>query len=147
MGRIISRRSRPNTITLYNYVSTANSVATYQRTVIERVYLDPTYQHRLAQKGVATQDTAQLIIDTRDMATTSNRVYMSAKAWAALATKTGYFTFNPATDFFVDGNVADTMPSVTKQQMIAKYTCISVTSVATPASDSDSVVTIEVLGR
>ena len=47
----------------------------------------------------------------------------------------------------LDGNVADTMPSVTKQQMIAKYTCISVTSVATPASDSDSVVTIEVLGR
>ncbi len=145
--RIISRRARPHKITLYNLASSAGGVATYQRTVIDRVLLDESYQQRLAQKGVSTADTAQLIIDLRDIDVTSNRVYSPAKEWTALADKTGHFTFNPTSDFFVAGEASETMPSATKQQMLAKYKCFSVTNVATPASDQSGPIVLEITGR
>lgn len=145
--RIISRRARPHKITLYNLISTAAGVATYQRTVIDRVLLDESYQQRLAQKGVSTADTAQLIIDLRDVTVTDSRTYLPAKEWTAREVKTSNFTFNPVSDFFVTGEVSDTLPSMTKQQMVAKYKCFSVTSAATPASDQSGPIILEILGR
>jgi len=145
--RIISRRARPHKITLYNLVSFASGVSTYQRTVIDRVLLDESYQQRLAQRGVSTADTAQLIVDLRDIDATDDRTYLSAKEWTALADKTARFTFNPVNDFFIAGEVNDTLPAMTKQQMIAKYKCYSVTSAATPASDQSGPVILEITGR
>jgi|WetSurMetagenome_2_1015567.scaffolds.fasta_scaffold21493_3 hypothetical protein len=133
--KVMSRRSRPALITLYNYVSATSSVATYQRTYIQRVSLDLAYQMKLAQRGVSTTNTAALMIDLRDITTTSNRTFMTYEAWAALTTKTGYFTFNTANDFFVVGEAAETMPTTTKAEMLAKYRCYSITGVSIPASD------------
>jgi len=128
--KIISRRARPSTITLYNLVSTTAGISTYQRTVIERVYLGTGYDQRLSQRGVSTSDKAQLIIDTRDIAVTSDREFLDAKSWDALTDKAGHFTFHTANDFFVEGNVADTLPTETKATMQKKYQVFSITSVA-----------------
>lgn len=127
--KIISRRARPHKVTVYNYVSSVAGVATYQRTVIDRVYLDTGYAQRLSQKGVNTSDKAQLIIDLRDVET-NGRTYLAPLDWAALADKTGNFTFATANDFFIVGEVEDELPSLTKAQMIQKHQCFSVTSVS-----------------
>ncbi len=134
--KVISRRARPYNITLYNYVSTASGVMTFQRTYIQRVSLDLAYQMKLAQRGVSTTNTAALMIDLRDITTTSNRTFLTYEAWAALATKTGYFSFSTANDFFVIGEAAEIMPATTKAEMLAKYRCYSITGVSVPASDS-----------
>jgi len=140
--KTISRRARNKKITLYNLVSSAAGVSTFQRTVINRVYLDTGYAQRLSSRGVATQDKAQLIIDLRDMATTSNRAFMPYKDWAALTDKAGHFTFNAGGDFFVEEEVTDELPAMTKQQMQVKYPCFSVASVADPADNL-----LQIIGR
>lgn len=147
--KIISRRARPYTITLYNYLSATNGVATYQKTVIEHVYLDIAYQQRLAQKGVSTNDTAQLIIDLRDIKTTNNRTFIDYQAWKQLTSlqKLLYFTFAIKEDFFVVGEAIETLPDTTKKDMIDKYQCLSVSSVAIPASDKSGAVVVEVVGK
>jgi hypothetical protein len=134
-------------VTLYNYVSATSGVAAYQRTVIERVSLDLAYQMKLAQRGVSTTNMVSMMIDLRDITTTSNRTFLTYEAWAALTTKTGYFTFNTANDFFVEGEATETMPTTTKAQMMAKYRCYSVTSTAIPASDSGIPIILTVTGK
>jgi hypothetical protein len=145
--KVISRRARKSNISLYNYVSTTSGVMTYQRTYIQRVSLDLAYQMKLAQRGVSTTNTAALMIDLRDIVATSNRTFLTYEAWAALATKTGYFTFNTANDFFVVGEAAETMPTTTKAQMMAKYRCYSITGVSIPASDSGTPIILQVTGK
>lgn len=147
MSKIISRRARPHTVTLYNFVSSTNGVATYQRTVLKRVLLDTTYQKRLSQRGVTVSDTAQLIIDLRDISATSDRIFKDPVAWGLLTDKTGSFTFSPKTDFFVQGEVADTLPTETKGTMQKKHPVLSVTSLGTPASSSSATTIIEVLAQ
>ncbi len=149
MAKIISRRARPHTITLYNYLSTTAGVAAYQRTVISRVSLDTNYQQRLSQRGVATEDTAQLIIDLRDIDATNDRTFLPAQAWQQLTAvqKALYFTFGATNDFFIQGTATETLPTTTKQQMIAKYQCFGVTAAGIPASDSSGPVIVEVTGK
>jgi hypothetical protein len=145
--KVISRRARPCNITLYNYVSTTSGVATYQRTYIQRVSLDLAYQMKLAQRGVSTTNTAALMIDLRDIVATSDRTFLTYEAWAALTTKTEYFTFNTANDFFVVGEAAETMPTTTKAEMMAKYRCYSITGVSIPASDSGIPIILSVTAK
>jgi len=120
---------------------------TFQRTYIQRVSLDLAYQMKLAQRGVSTTNTVSMMIDLRDITTTSNRTFLTYEAWAALTTKAGYFTFNTANDFFVVGEAAETMPTTTKAQMLAKYRCYSVTGVAIPASDSGAPIILTVTAK
>ena len=145
--KVISRRARPFNVTLYNYVSTSAGVMTFQRTSIQRVSLDLAYQMELAKRGISTTNTASLIIDLRDIDTTSNRTFLTYEAWKALTDKSDYFTFNTNYDFFVVGEAAETMPTTTKAQMLAKYRCYSVTSVAIPASDSGIPIILQVTGK
>ena len=145
--KIISRRARPYNITLYNYVSTASGVMTFQRTFIERVSLDLNYQMRLAQRGVNTTNTASLMIDLRDIETTNDRTFLTYDAWAALTDKTGFFTFNTANDFFVVGEATETMPPTTKADMLKKYRCYSITGVGIPASDSGIPIILSVTAK
>jgi hypothetical protein len=145
----ISRRARPHSITLYNYISTTAGAAAYQRTVIDRVYLDTGYQQRLAARGILTTDKAQLIIDLRDIDTTADRTFLPVEDWNLLsaAQKASYFTFAAANDFFVRGVATETLPATTKQQMMSNYRCFSVTAADVPASDSDGAVILEVTGK
>jgi len=147
--KTISRRARPHNITLYNYLSTAAGAMAFQRTVIKRVGLDTSYQQRLSMRGVSTTDTAQLIIDLRDIQTTGGRTFISIVGWKALtdAQKAQHFTFATDKDFFVQGEVPDMLPIVTKQQMQSKYQCLSITSAAIPASDHAEPVIVEVLAK
>ena len=147
--RKISRRARPHTITLYNYLSTTDGTATYQRTVIARVYLDTAYGKRLSERGAVTTDTAQLIIDLRDIDVTSSRTFMPAADWGQLTAvqKAQYFTFDTKNDFFIDGTATETLPDTTKKDMILKYQCFSVTSADVPASDQDEPVIVEVTAK
>lgn len=140
--KTIGRRARNKNITLYNYVSTASGVATYQRTVIDLVYLDTGYAQRLSSRGIATADKAQLIIDLRDVATTDDRTYLSYKEWSAATDKLNHFTFWTANDFFVEGEAAEVLPAVTKAQMQAKYQCFGISSVSAP---DDNV--LQIIGR
>lgn len=130
--KTISRKARTSTITLYNYVSTTNAIATYQRTVIKNVYLDTGYAQRLSQRGISVTDRAQLIIDIGDLQTTNDRVYKPYIEWQTLTDKTGYFTLSSTNDFFIEGDVADTLPSETKTTMMKKYPVYSVSSVSDP---------------
>ena len=145
----ISRRARPHTITLYNYISTTAGAAAYQRTVIQRVCLDKDYQQRLSQRGVATTDKAQLIIDLRDIEVTANRIFIEPESWILLTAqqKALYFTFQVANDFFIDGTVTDTLPPKTKAEMQTTHRCLSVTSTGIPASDSAGPTLLEVTAK
>lgn len=140
----ISRRARPHTITLYNYLSTTAGVAAYQRTVVKRVYLDLSYQQRLSQRGVATEDTAQLILDLRDTEATGDRTFISPWDWALLTTeqKALHFTFMTQHDFFIANEVSETLPTATKQDMITKYQCLSVNSVSVPLVPAAGIVEV-----
>lgn len=141
----ISRRLRPDTITLYNYIGTDKAsgaaVATYQRTSLDRVCNDTGYAQRLSQRGVSTTDNAQLTIELQDYTATGGRTYLPYIEWKALTDKSGYFTFKATDDFFVSGNVTDTLPAETKGTMQQKYQVFSVTSV----SKTNSV--LSVLGK
>jgi hypothetical protein len=147
--RKISRRARPHTITLFNYVSTTAGIATYQRTVIQRVYLDEDYQQRLSQRGVATTDKAQLIIDLRDIEVTADRTFIEPEDWLLLTSqqKALYFTFQVANDFFIDSTVTDTLPPLTKAEMQKTHRCLSVTSTGIPASDRAGPALLEVTAK
>ena len=131
----ISRKFRTEKVTLYNFVSSTSGVATYQRTVIDLVYLDTGYAQRLSGRGIATADKAQLIIDLRDMKTTEDRTYLPYKEWSALADKSAYFTFWTANDFFVEGDAIEELPAITKAQMQSKYQCFGISSVSAPADN------------
>jgi hypothetical protein len=145
--KVMSRRSRPASITLYNYTSTTSGVMTFQRTFIQRVSLDLNYQMRLAQHGVSTSNTASLMIDLRDIETTSDRTFLTYDAWASLADKTGYFTFNTNHDFFVVDEAAETMPPTTKAEMLKKYRCYSITGIGIPASDSGTPIILSITAK
>jgi hypothetical protein len=145
--KVISRRARKSNISLYNYVSTTSGVMTFQRTLIKRVSLDLDYQMRLAQRGVSTANKASLMIDSRDIETTSDRTFLIYDAWAALINKTGYFTFNTANDFFVVGEATETMPTTTKAEMLKKYRCYSITGVGIPASDSGTPIILSITAK
>ena len=145
--KVMSRRARPYNITLYNYVSTASGVMTFQRTFIQRVSLDLNYQMRLAQRGVSTANTASLMIDLRDIETTSDRTFLPYDAWAALTDKTGYFTFNTNHDFFVVDEASEIMPPTTKAEMLKKYRCYSITGVGIPASDSGTPIILSITAK
>lgn len=140
--KVISRRARQHTITMYNYLSTTGGMMAFQRTVIKRVSLDTGYAQRLTQRGVSTTDAAQLIIDLRDIEVTDKRTFVPVEAWDTQEDKTKHFTFSTSKDFFIQGEVADLLPPTTKQQMQTKYQCFSVTSVAMPNSDI-----LQILGK
>lgn len=145
----ISRRARPHTITVYNYVSTTTGVATYQRTVLQQVQLDKGYQQRLSSRGVTTTDTALLILDLSDTPTTNDRTFIPAESWAALTAsqKAEHFTFRTSDDFFIDGTPAETLPDTTKVAMQVKYRLFAVTSVNDPAHDTTTPRVLEVTAR
>lgn len=140
--KTISRRARNKTVTLYNFVSSAAGVATYQRTVLSLIYLDTGYAQRLSARGVATQDKAQLIIDLRDFTATNARAFVSLREWVELENKADYFTISTQNDFFVEGEAVDELPTVTKQQMQVKYQCYGVSSVSVPDENI-----LQILGR
>lgn len=145
----ISRRARPHTITVYNYVSTTAGVATYQRTVLQQVHLDKSYQQRLSLRGVATTDTALLILDLLDTLATDNRTFIPAESWAALTTlqKAGRFTFRASDDFFVEGTSTETLPSTTKAAMQGLHRLFAVSQVSDPAHDTATAQVLEVTAK
>lgn len=145
--KIISRRARPYDITLYNYISTVSGVASYQRTLVKRVSLDLAYQQRLSQRGVTTSNEVSMMIDLRDIETTSNRTFLIYDAWNSITDKTAYFTFNTKYDFFVVGEAIETLPEETKTDMLKKYRGYSITSVGIPASNSGTPIIIQVTGK
>ena len=147
--KMISRRARPHIITLYNYLATSAGVAEYQRTVIKHVHLDTAYQQRLSQRGFATTDKAQLIIDLRDIEATDDRTFLPFSEWQQLPAgqKPQHFTFSISNDFFVHGIASEALPPATKQQLIAKYQCFSVTSCSAPASSFTAPTIVEVTGK
>ena len=147
--KTISRRARPHTITLYNYLGKTDGAAAYQRTVIERVFLDTSYGQHLSARGVVTTDTAQLILDLRDIETTDGRTFLPCEDWTRLTSvqKALYFTFATKYDFFIKGSALETLPDATKQDMIEKYQCLSVTTAGVPASDRDGPVIVEVTAK
>ena len=82
--RTISRRARPHTVTVYNYISTTAGAAAYQRTVLDHVQLDPAYQQRLTQRGIQTDDQAFMVLDLSDYTATNGRTFIAAESWPAL---------------------------------------------------------------
>ena len=147
--KTISRRVRPTTITVFNYISSAAGVATYQKTQIDMVHLDRGYRQRLNQRGIQTEDDALLILDLSDYTATSNRTFKEPEQWNALTTqqKAGHFTFKAPEDFFILGTATETMPNTTKSAMQIKYRCFAVSSATLPASDKAGPVILEVTGR
>jgi len=147
--KIISRRARPHTITLYNFISTTSGIETYQRTVLQFVYLDTAYQQNSLQRGISTDDTAQLIIELRDVIITNGRSFKPYTEWKKLSVidKANYFTFNVKKDFFIDGEATETLPDTTKAEMIEYYQCLSVTSVANPASSYNVPIILEITAK
>lgn len=145
----ISRRARPHTITLYNYLSVTGGVAAYQRTLIERVYLDLAYAQRLSQRGIATADTCRLILDLRDLKASGGRTFLEQKAWGQMNAdeKAEHFTFATGNDFFVMGEAEENLPSVTKAQMAAKYRCFGISSVAVAELAGGEAFIVEVTGK
>lgn len=145
----ISRRARPHTITLYNYLSATNGVAVYQRTFIERVYLDLAYSQRLSQRGITTADTCRLLLDLRDLKATAERTFVDQKDWGHLNAeeKAEHFTFATGNDFFVAGKAEENLPFATKAQMVTKYQCFSISAVAIPEFWSGEPVILEVTGK
>ena len=136
-------------MTLYNYTSTTAGVATYQRTVLNHVYLDKGYQQTLSQRGIQTEDQALMILDLSDYVATSGRTFVPAESWQALTTqqKALYFTFRAPDDFIIDGTASETLPNTTKAAMQVKYRCFGISSVAIPASDQAGPALVEVTGR
>ena len=147
--RIIARRARPHTATIYNYTATNAGVAAYQRTVLERVQLDTSYQQRLAQRGISTADTALLVVELRDLEATSGRTFVDAHTWGKLTAtqREAFFTFQPVNDFIIAGEVADTLPTRTKAEMLASYRCLGVTGVSMPASSETDPTIVEVTAK
>ena len=145
----ISRRARPDTVTIYNYVSSTAGVATYQRTVLERVYLDRAYQQRLSQRGVATTDAAQMIMDLSDVTATAARTFIAPERWPGLTAleKAQHYTFQTANDFFVEGTATETLPADTKATMQGKYRCYPIASCTLPASSHAAPVIVEVTAK
>lgn len=147
--RTISRRARPHTITVYNYISSTAGTATYQRTVLTQVHLDKGYQQRLSARGIQTEDRALLVLDLSDYTSTSNRTFIAAESWPALTAqqKALYFTFRAPEDFFLDGTATEELPTTTKATMQGKYRCFAVSSVSAPASDQIGPSILEVTGK
>ena len=143
--KVMARRLRPQTVTLYNYLGTVGGAMQFQRTLLGRVALNTAYQQALSMRGVTTTDKSQLTVDLRDVGT--NKSYLPYHEWLTKADKSGYYTFAQSNDFFVVGDVADELPPLTKQAMAGKYQVFSVTSCATAATDSDSPAILVVTGR
>ena len=98
---MISARLRQAIITLYAYMGVdALKKPVYSRQVIAGVFFDKDYQTAQEKRGIATKDTAQVIIDL---------------AAAPLAS----FPF-PVNSFFVEGECADTLPAKSKQEIAAE---------------------------
>lgn len=144
----MSRKARPDTVTVYNYVGTAAGVATFQRTVLERVALDRAYRQRLNNRGIQTEDAALLVLDLSDLQATDSRVFTTPEKWVALTTaeKAGYFTFGPQ-DFFVEGTAIETLPTDTKATMQTKHRIYAVSELGLPASDTAIAGQVEVTAR
>lgn len=142
----ISRRLRPATVTLYNHISTTAGVATYQRTVLKHVSLNTGYQQTLSKRGVSTTDKAQLILELRDL-DAGGRIYSPLPVWIAALDKTGLFTFAADKDFFVEGEVSDELPPMSKQQMQGKFQVFSITACNTPSTDGSAPVLLVVTGK
>ena len=143
--KVMARRLRPQTVTLYNYLGTVGGAMQFQRTVLGRVALNAAYQQALSMRGVTTTDKAQLTVDLRDV--DASRQYIPYHEWLTKADKSSYYTFAQSNDFFVVGDVADELPPLTKQAMAGKYQVFSVTSCATAATDKDSPSVLVVTGR
>ena len=98
---MISARLRQSTITLYTYTGVdALKKPVYSRQVIAGVFFDKDYQTAQEKRGIATKDTAQVIIDLA-------------------ATPLSAYTF-PVNSFFVDGTCTDTVPAKSKQEIAAE---------------------------
>jgi len=145
----ISRRARPHSITLYNYLSTTDGVAAYQRTLIERVYLDLSYAQRLSQRGIATADSCRLILDLRDINASCGRTFLDQKIWRQLSAdeKNYHFTFATGNDFFVAGEAEENLPSAIKAQIVAKHQCFGISAVAVLEVIGGEAVIVEVTGK
>ena len=131
--KVMSRRARPHTVTLYNYLSTTAGVASYQRTQLERVRYDSAYQQRLAKRGVATQDKVQLFIELRDVQATADRSYVQPKIWAGLTAqqRAAHFTLDVTHDFLVEDACSTEVPPGSKAGLQQGHDIIGITDVAT----------------
>lgn len=143
--KIMARRLRPQTVTLYNYLGTVGGAMQFQRTALGRVALNTAYQQALSMRGVTTADKAQLTIDLRDV--DANKSYLPYHEWLTKADKSGYYTFAQSNDFFVVGAVVDELPPMTRQTMAGKYQVFSVTSCATAATDINAPSILVVTGK
>ena len=143
--KVMARRLRPQTVTLYNYLGAVGGAMQFQRTVLGRVALNTAYQQALSMRGVTTTDKAQLTVDLRDV--DASRQYIPYHEWLTKVDKSGCYTFAQSNDFFVVGDVSDELPPLTKQAMAGKYQVFSVTSCATAATDSDKPAILVVTGR
>lgn len=143
--KVMARRLRPQTVTLYNYLGTTAGVMQFQRTVLGHVALNTAYQQVLSMRGVTTADRAQLTVELRDI--DANKSYLPYHEWLIKTDKTRFFTFSQSNDFFVVGDVADELPPTTKQQMQGKYQVFSVTSCMTAATDEAAPSILVVTGK
>ena len=143
--KVMARRLRPQTVTMYNYLGAVGGAMQFQRTVLGRVALNTAYQQALSMRGVTTTDKAQLTVDLRDV--DASRQYIPYHEWLTKTDKASFFTFAQINDFFVVGDVADELPPLTKQAMAGKHQVFSVTSCATAATDSNNPAILVVTGR
>ena len=143
--KVMARRLRPQTVTMYNYLGAVGGAMQFQRTVLGRVALNTAYQQALSMRGVTTTDKAQLTVDLRDV--DASRQYMPYHEWLTKVDKSVCYTFAQSNDFFVVGDVVDELPPLTKQAMAGKYQVFSVTSCGTAATDSNNPAILVVTGR
>lgn len=125
---MISARLRPATITLYAYTGVdAQRKPVYSRTVLAGVFLDKDYQTAQERRGIATKDTAQVIID------------LAATPLASLAF--------PVNSFFVEGECADTLPAKSKQEVAAERKVYEINRAWSPPCGRPEPATLEIYAR
>lgn len=125
---MISARLRQSTITLYTYTGVdGNKKPVYSRQVIVGVFLDKDYQTALERRGIATKDTAQVIIDLA-------------------ATPLSSYTF-PVNSFFVEGNCTDTLPAKSKQEIAAERVVYNINRASLPPNGREFPSILEIYAR
>ena len=91
------------TVTVYNrHYDTLTETEIWIPTLLEKVNLVLTKGANISQSGVENSDSAKVFIDIEEQ----SKPYVKPKEWSnsALDMKKETFTFQPETDFFVEGD-------------------------------------------
>ena len=125
---MISSRLRPSTITIYAYAGDdVNRKPTYTRTLVSKVFLDLDYQTAQERRGIASKDTAQVVID------------LTVSPMSSL-------NF-PPNSFFVEGDCSDTIPAKSKQEIAAARKVYEINRAWCPPCGRETPVILELYAR